>query len=189
MTNPKTIISSLLLACIHCSTWAQPSSENTDEVFFKLTPTFLANSDKTGGTDINLRANAGPIITWIGYYEDTEHFKQVRAGYEYAIGARLGHITPSVQVASKGFTGLSVNHQMGDKVYSILGLSRTNMRDYYNLSFDPIESVSIGIGTKYFKKTNLFYYTVKDNGLNTGETVSHVVWQLSPEKGERWIVD
>ncbi|MFM9990029.1 MAG: hypothetical protein ACKVOY_01215 [Burkholderiaceae bacterium] len=33
------------------------------------------------------------------------------------------------------------------------------------------------------------YYSIKDNRLNTGQTVNHVVWQFSPEKGERWLVD
>jgi hypothetical protein len=35
----------------------------------------------------------------------------------------------------------------------------------------------------------LDYYSIKDNRLNTGQTVNHVVWQFSPEKGERWLVD
>ncbi len=69
---------------------------------------------------------------------------------------------------------------MGDKVYSILGFSRTNLQDYYNLSFEPMDSISLGIGTKFFKQTNLYYYSIKDNRLNTAQTVNHVVWQFSP---------
>lgn len=78
---------------------------------------------------------------------------------------------------------------MGDKVYSILGFSRTNLQDYYNLSFEPMDSISLGIGTKFFKQTNLYYYSIKDNRLNTAQTVNHVVWQFSPEEGERWLID
>jgi hypothetical protein len=110
MKSYKSIVSPLLIFLIQCSESAHTDNENTEELFYKLTPTFLANSNNTNGTDLNLRANAGPIITSLGYYKGPEHFKQVRAGYEYRLDAHLGHIKPSVQIASKGFTNLAINH-------------------------------------------------------------------------------
>jgi len=166
------------------------NNKNSDEkVTYKLTPTYYSNSDKKDASDINLRANYGAHTSWVGFYKDQESFQQLRAGYEYTTSNDLGQWVPSIQVASQGFIGGSINNQYGDNVYSILGFGRTNMRPYYNLNFDPNDAYTFGIGTKLIPRTNLYFYSVHDNRFNTGQIISHLVWRYSVSPQERYTLD
>lgn len=156
---------------------------------FKLTPSYYVTSHEHDATDVNLRANYGPHATWIGYYRRGGEFEQTRTGYEYTAVMPFGQIVPSLQLATHGFVGGSINAQIGGDVYALLGFGRTNTRDYYNLNFDPNDSVVYGLGTKLLPKTNLSLFTVKDNRLHTGQMVTHLVWRFWPADGQRWTVD
>jgi hypothetical protein len=161
-----------------------------DDVWiFKLTPSYYATSQQTAATDLNLRANHGPHALWLGYYRRANEFEQTRTGYEYTLQMPFGQLVPSLQLASRGFAGGSINAQIGDPVYVLLGFGRTNTRDYYNLNFDPNDSVVYGLGTRLLPKSTLSLFTVKDNRLHTDQVVTHLVWRLSPEDRQRWTVD
>ena len=71
----------------------------------------------------------------------------------------------------------------------MLGLGRTNARDYYNLNFDPNDSVVYGLGTRLLPNTNLSLYTVRDNRLHTGQVVTHAVLRYQFDTQHRLIVD
>ena len=185
-----------LLICNCTLSFAQSASDEPIEqskisqpVAFKLTPTYYSNSNQTHASDINLRANTGPHVSWLGFYQDQEHFQQLRAGYEYTMSSSVGKWVPSVQVASHGFAGGSINHQYGEEIYSILGFGRTNKKTYYNLNFDPNDAYTFGMGTQLISKTNLYFYSVHDNRFNTGQKITHWVWRYSPDKSERYTVD
>jgi hypothetical protein len=60
---------------------------------------------------------------------------------------------------------------------------------YYNLNFDPNDSIVFGIGTRLLPKSNLSLFTVKDDRLQTGQTVTHLVWRMVPDEFQRWTVD
>lgn len=156
---------------------------------FKLTPSYYATSHEKDATDINLRANHGAHAVWLGYYRREGEFEQTRSGYEYTAELPFGLLVPSLQLASHGFVGASVNAQVGDEAYALLGLGRTNARDYYNLNFDPNDSVAYGLGTRWLPKSNLSLFTVRDNRLHTGQAITHLVWRWWPQEGRRWTVD
>ncbi|MDD5297511.1 MAG: hypothetical protein PHU46_11425 [Rhodocyclaceae bacterium] len=167
-----------------------PAEVSAPDVWaFKLTPSYYVTSHEKDAVDVNLRANHGPHALWLGWYQRGNEFRQTRTGYEYTAQLPFGQLVPSVQLASGGFAGGSINAQIGDPVYVLLGFGRTNMRDYYNLNFDPNDSVVYGIGTRLLPKSNLSLFTVRDDRLHTGQTVSHLVWRLSPDDDQRWTLD
>lgn len=156
---------------------------------FKLTPSYYVTSHQADAADLNLRANYGPHALWIGHYRRGEEFEQTRAGYEFTAQLPFGQVVPSLQVASHGFVGGSLTAQIGDPVYALLGFGRTNTRDYYNLNFDPNDSLVYGLGTRLLPRSTLSLFTVKDNRLHTGQMVTHLVWRFWPADRQRWTVD
>lgn len=156
---------------------------------FKLTPSYYVTSHNPDATDINLRANHGSHAWWAGYYRRGNEFEQTRAGYEYTAQLPFGQLVPSLQLASHGFAGGSINAQVGDTFYALLGFGRTNGKDYYNLNFDPNDAIVYGLGTRLVPRSNVSLFTVKDNRLHTGQMVTHLVWRFWPGEGQRWTVD
>jgi hypothetical protein len=179
------------LSAVHADTTPPGAAETaTGDVWaFKLTPSYYVTTNEKDATDINLRANHGPHAIWLGYYRRDSEFEQTRTGYEYTAQFSFVQLVPSLQLASHGFAGGSINAQIGDSVYALLGFGRTNTRDYYNLNFDPNDSIVYGIGTRLLPKSTLSLFTVKDDRLNTGQMVTHAVWRLSPDDHQRWTVD
>lgn len=175
--------------------WADASRPGDVEVneaeawSFKLTPSYYATTHQPDATDLNLRANQGPHAVWLGYYQRGGEFAQTRTGYEYTAQLPFGLLVPSLQLASHGFAGGAVNAQIGDQVYGLLGYGRTNARDYYNLNFDPNDSVVYGLGTRLFPKSTVSLFTVRDNRLHTGQEVTHLIWRTTPDERQRWTVD
>jgi hypothetical protein len=178
-------------ALVHAdSTPLLGAEAGADEAWtFKLTPSYYATTHQKDSTDVNLRANYGPHAIWLGYYRRAGEFDQARTGYEYTAQLPFGQIVPSLQLATHGFLGGSVNAQIGDQVYGLLGIGRTNARDYYNLNFDPNDSVVYGIGTRLVPKTSVSLFTVRDNRLHTGQVVTHLLWRVAPDERQRWTVD
>jgi len=166
-----------------------PSPDGGDAWAYKLTPSYYVTTHEKDASDINLRANNGPHALWLGYYRRGNEFEQVRTGYEYTAQLPWVQLVPSLQLASHGFAGGSINAQIGDLVYALLGYGRTNARDYYNLNFDPNDSMTFGLGTRLLPGSNLSLFTVKDNRLHTGQTVTHLVWRYSPDDRQRWTLD
>lgn len=156
---------------------------------FKLTPSLYATQNEANAVDVNLRGNLGNQTTWIGQYVRGNDFQQTRWGYEYSADFSWGQIVPSVQLASKGFVGTSVNFQIGGPTYLITGLGRTNLKEYYNLTFDPNDSYVIGFGTKAIKNHTLNLFSVKDNRLNTGQIVTHGTWRWKIDDAQRLVID
>lgn len=160
-----------------------------DQWAFKLTPSYYVTTHEYDATDLNLRANHGPHAIWLGHYQRGSEFEQTRTGYEYTAQLPFVLLVPSLQLATHGFAGGSLNAQIGDSIYALLGFGRTNLRDYYNLNFDPNDSVVYGFGTHLLPKSTLSLFTVKDNRLHTGQMVTHAVWRVSPDEHQRWTVD
>jgi hypothetical protein len=156
---------------------------------FKLTPSFYSTQHESNAVDVNLRGNLDNHTTWIGQYVRGNEYQQTRWGYEYAANFDWGQMVPSLQLATKGFAGASVNFQIGGPTYLITGLGRTNLKDYYNLTFDPNDSYVIGLGTKLIKNHTLNVFTVKDNRLNTGQTVTHANWRWQITRTQRLVMD
>ncbi|MEI7431884.1 MAG: hypothetical protein WCL27_15645 [Betaproteobacteria bacterium] len=156
---------------------------------FKLTPSYYATTNVKDAFDVNLRANHGANALWLGHYRRGDEFEQTRAGYEYTYQNTWFQLVPSLQVASRGFTGGSLNARIGDEVYALIGYGRTNAKDYYNLNFDPNDSVVYGLGTRLLPKSNLSLFTVRDNRLHTEQHVTHAVWRYQADDHQRWTLD
>jgi hypothetical protein len=107
----------------------------------------------------------------------------------YNVNFAWGQMVPSLQLATKGFAGASLNFQIGGPTYLITGLGRTNLKDYYNLTFDPNDSYVIGFGTKLIKNHTFNVFTVKDNRLNTGQAITHGAWRWQIADGQRLVID
>ncbi len=156
---------------------------------FKLTPSYYATSKQTAAVDVNLRANSGPHALWLGYYQRGNEFEQTRAGYELTLALPHATLVPSLQIASHGFAGGSLNLQLGDEICALLGIGRTNAGDYYNLNFDPNDSAVYGLGTRLLPQTTLSLYTVRDNRLHTEQVVNHAVARYQLAEHQRLSLD
>ena len=167
----------------------EPAVTAHDAWAFKLTPSYYVTSGLADATDLNLRGSLGAHAFWLAHYRRATEFLQTRIGYEYTAHLPIGQLIPSLQLASHSFAGGSLNAQIGDSVYALLGIGRTNLRDYYNLNFDPNDSVTAGFGTRLLPKSNLSLYAVRDNRLATGQKVVHLVWRFAPDDHQRWTVD
>jgi len=137
---------------------------------------------KSNATDVNVRGNTQDTKFWLGYYQDKNNFTQSRAGVEQATSlASYGQLISSLQVASGGFVGGSITwdgkQDNVDGFSPLLGWGRTNTKTYYNLNFDPNDSVLWG-GTYSQRQLGQFsLYQIFDDRLKTGQRVTHLVWR------------
>jgi hypothetical protein len=172
--------------------WGATASDQevgNDPWEFKLTPSYYVTTNSTDAYDVNLRANRGAHALWVGYYRRGGEFEQTRTGYEYTLALPFGQLVPSLQLASRGFVGGSINAQIGGPNYVLAGYGRTNTQDYYNLNFDPNDSFVYGVGTSLLPQSNLSLFTVKDNRLHTDQIVTHILWKFAESGNRRWTVD
>lgn len=160
-----------------------------EKVTYKFTPTFYRTSSQPNALDTNLRANLGPHAAWVGYYQRASEFSQLRLGYENAIEVPFGHVTPSLQYATRGFVGGSLNFEVGERYFGLFGIGRTNLKDYFNLNFDPNDAILIGAGTRALPNTTLSIFQIRDDRLGTGQHVVHVVARVKPDERTRWTFD
>lgn len=181
-------LSGLVLWALISPVWAQGAGVEPPMVY-KLTPSSYVNDSGQRATDLNLRLRQGAHTTWLGHYSNSDQFVQTRAGYEYAWQTAWGQWVPSLQVASMGFAGGSINWQSPGTVYGLLGWGRTNGETYYNLNFDPNDSVLYGAGYKASERHNLSLYNISDNRFNTGQSVTHAVWRYALNDRQRITLD
>lgn len=153
----------------------------------KLTVSAYNFSQSGLAEDVNLRAGNGTHTVWGGYYRSAD-FDQARAGWEYTLKGAMWQLVPSLQVASQGLLSGSFGAQVGDRVYGVFGWSRTNLKPYMNLNFDPGESWTLGIGTRNSTSSTTLF-VVKDDRLNTDQLVSHMVWRHTTTEQTRWTLD
>lgn len=168
---------------------ADELAERGEHWEFKLTPAYYATTHQQAAFDLNLRANQGAHALWLGYYQRGHEFEQTRTGYELTLESEYGRLIPSLQLATHGFAGGAANLELGRSVYVLLGYGRTNAKDYYNLNFDPNDSVVYGVGTRLLPRTNLSVYTVRDNRLHTEQNVTHLLARVQLSSEQRVTVD
>jgi hypothetical protein len=141
------------------------------------------------GVDVNLRWQHGDTHAWAGLYRDADFGTQWRAGVDGALA--LGphaQLQPSLQVATRGFIGGSVNLQVGDAWYGLAGIGRTNLQPYFNLNFDPNDAVTLGIGHHADSGSQYSLYVVADDRLHTRQRDYHLLARI-PVARERLTMD
>ena len=166
-----------------------PSSTAEEGTSYKLTPTYYRTTNQPDAFDVNLRGNRDAHTWWAGFYRRHEEFQQLRLGYEHSAQAPFGRVVPSIQYASRGFLGGSVTAEIGERHFGLLGWGRTNLKDYYNLNFDPNDSVLFGAGTRALPGAILSAFQIRDDRLGTGQRVTHFVTRLKPDEKRRWTLD
>lgn len=179
----------LASALIGCAAHALDIDGGAEATAYKFTPTYYRTTNQPSAYDLNLRGNRGVHTWWVGFYRRAEEFQQLRLGYEQALEVPFGRVVPSLQYATRGFLGSSVTAEIGERHFGLLGLGRTNLKDYFNLNFDPNDSVLIGAGTRALPATTLSAYQIRDDRLGTGQRVTHFVARIKPDEKTRWTVD
>ncbi len=125
--------------------------------------------------DVNARYSVNAVTGWIGGYGPQADVRQARAGIEYDLRKPRLLLIPSAQIASASFFGASIYSEIGEHVYAIAGASRTDLKPYVNLNFDPNESWQLGAGAHVGKADTMAAFTVWDNRLHTAQRNSHAV--------------
>jgi len=126
------------------------------------------------GQDLNLRWQHNDTHAWLGAYTDRSFGTQGRAGVDSSVD--LGgcvELQPSLQVATRGFLGGSLNAQAGDSWFALAGIGRTNLKPYFNLNFDPNDALTFGAGHHSTDGTIYTLFVVADDRLHTHQRDWH----------------
>ncbi len=135
--------------------------------------------DGYDGTDVNLRWRADDRSAWAGAYTDRNFGTQARAGADTSIDAgKYVQLQPSLQVASRGFVGGSLNVQAGGAWYGMAGIGRTDARSYFNLNFDPNDALTFGAGHHGADGAVYTVFVVADDRFHTGQRDWHANAQI-----------
>jgi hypothetical protein len=157
---------------------------------FKLTVGWYDYADAGKAVDLNLRNTSDLGNTWVGFFRfPDQDVRQWRTGWDREFGEAV-RVKPSVQAASGGFLGGSVQAEVGDPYFAALGLGRTNLRTYYNLNFDPNDSYTVQAG--YRDKESGRYFgamMVRDNREHPDQRHFHFTGRQSLPNGQRITLD
>lgn len=167
-----------LIQVLPCAAQAEAGA---DERPFKLTIGEYRYTDGYGGHDVNLRWRRNDTNAWIGAYRDPVFGTQTRTGFDTSFAvAGTATLQPSLQIASGGFVGGSINFETGDPWYALLGWSRTNLKPYFNLNFDPNEAITAAVGWRGENGRTVSLMLVADDRLHTGQRDWHLAtrWPL-----------
>lgn len=140
--------------------------------------------------DINWRHANSYGNTWLGYYHASsrdEH--QARAGWDDTLEAGSVRITPSAQIASRGYIAWSVNVEAGQTWFVGAGFGRTNLQSNWNLNFDPNDSYTLSAGRRWADGRVASLQWVRDNRENPDQRHLHVNYRLPLAGGERMTID
>lgn len=167
-----------LSAALPCTSYADTGDERT----FKLTIGEYRYSQGGDGHDLNLRWRHEETNVWVGAYRDPIIGTQTRAGVDtnLALGGNVS-LQTSLQAASGGFVGGSLNFQAGDPWFALVGWGRTNLKPYFNLNFDPNDAITAAIGWHGDNGRMASLMIVADDRLHTGQKDWHLYarWPLS----------
>ena len=186
----------LLLGTLSCAYAAfadaqpAPLAETTPTTTpYKLTTGFYRFSGGANGVDVNLRHSSDYGNLWVGYYQSNEqHEYQWRTGWDRSFGETV-RISPSLQVASHGFVGGSLQVETGERWFVGAGLGRTNLKPYWNLNFDPNDSYTLSGGYRGEDGQTFALQYVRDNRQNPDQRHLHFYWRQPLADRQRLTVD
>ncbi len=191
--NPDTSIIDVVrravavLALTACA--ALHAQGNSEEPSFKLTVTSHQLGQSGDGVDINLRHSSRLGTAWLGYFDAYGlNAHQGRAGWELPFGETLRWL-PSLQIASGGFVGGSLNVETGKTWFVGAGLGRTNQMPYYNLNYDPNDAYTLSGGYRVPSGPAYTLSLTKDNRDNPDQQHVHATYRTPLPGGDRLTVD
>jgi hypothetical protein len=154
------------------------AADQTSTLPWKLTVGEYVYSNYAG-TDLNLRWRVDDSSAWVAAYSDRVFGTQARAGADTSINVgQYIQLQPSVQVASMGFVGGSLNLQAGASWYGLVGFGRTDARPYFNLNFDPNDALTFGAGHRTESGISYLVFLVADDRFHTGQRDWHANVQI-----------
>jgi hypothetical protein len=128
--------------------------------------------------DLNLRHQFGNFTAWIAGFYDPNSNKLLRVGGQYDYKKSWLHLVPTLEVETNRAMSGSLYSELGSgKTYAIAGISRTNLRPFFDLFWDPSDSVQLGIGHKISNYDRIQAYTIFDVRLHTEQQNTHVLWR------------
>src|SRR5438876_7100595 len=151
--------------------------ERADEYKSKLTfGVYFIRGDRA--YDLNLRHQLGPFTVWIAGFYDPKSNKLIRVGAQYDYKKAWLHFVPTIEVSTTKAVSGSLYSEFGSgKTFAIAGVSRTNLKAFFDLFWDPSEAVQLGIGHKITGYDRIQAYTIFDVRLHTGQQNTHVLWR------------
>ncbi len=151
--------------------------EDADEFKSKLTlGIYFTRGDRA--YDLNLRHQFGPLTAWIAGFYDPNSTKLIRVGGQYDYKRGWLHLVPSLEVSTNRAMSGSLSSELGSgKTIAIAGVSRTNLRAFFDLFWDPSDSVQLGIARKLSSYDRISAFTIFDVRLHTGQQNTHIVWR------------
>jgi hypothetical protein len=161
-----------------------------DDPGYKLTMGRYTYSGGVGSYDINLRNSSDADNVWLGYYESRARAEaQLRGGWDHTFDMGGVRLSPSVQVASMGFSSLSAQAETGETWFAGTGIGRTNLRPYANLNFDPNDAWMVSLGRRDPSGEVFYLQQVRDNRLNPDQRHVHAYYRTPLSDGQRITVD
>jgi len=128
--------------------------------------------------DLNLRRQFGPLTAWIAGYYDPHNNQLIRVGAQYDYKKDWFHFIPTIEVATtKGVSGSLYSELGSGKTFAIVGVARTNLKAFFDLFWDPSESVQLGVGHKISSYDRIQAYSIFDVRLHTEQQNTHVLWR------------
>ena len=167
----------------------QSADKSASKLTNKLTIGVYRFADTGDAIDINLRNTSDYGNVWLGYYEARrrdEH--QGRAGWDNTWEWSLVRVTPSAQMASRGYANGSIAVEAGERWFIGGGYGRTNLRPNWNLNFDPNDAWSVATGYRADGQS-FALLLIGDDRENPDQRHLHVNWRKSLGSGDRVTVD
>ena len=163
--------------------------ENADEFKSKLTLGIYFTSGARA-YDLNLRHQFGPLTAWIAGFYDPQSNKLIRVGAQYDYKKGWLHIVPSLEVSTTRAMAGSLSSELGSgKTVVLAGVSRTNLRPFFDLFWDPGDSVQLGIAHRLSSYDRISAFTIFDVRLHTKQQNTHVLWRHKLNRNNGITVD
>lgn len=180
----------LALAAFSGLASAQSAASLTDRIDWKLTASQFQSRPGAAAYDINLRGSAGDTAFWIGHFQRGADFRQARFGLERWHEIPAGRLLTTVQLAQGAYVNASVQLEAGQAaIKPLLGFSRTNLRDYFNIDFNPNDAFLVGAALDAADGTRWSLYAVQDNRIVPGQRVTHLNYRPAFTEGRRLMLD
>lgn len=127
--------------------------------------------------DLNLRHQFESLTAWIAGFYDPKTNSLLRVGAQYDYKKRWFHFVPTLEVSTTKAVSGSLYTELGRKTFAIAGISRTNLKAFFDLFWDPSESLQLGVGHKISSYDRISGYTIFDIRLHTSQQNTHIVWR------------
>ncbi len=165
------------------------ADEKAEDPQFKLTIGQQRYSQNGNSLDINLRHTSAFGNAWVGYFEaGWFETQQWRGGWDHTYGDVV-RVQASLQVASGGFVGGSLNVETGKTWFVGAGFGRTNLRPYFNLNYDPNDAWSLSGGYRTTGGVSYSLSYTRDNRENPDQQHLHLVYRAPVNASDRLTLD